>query len=124
LRGRATISNCYSKQWLEQPLNNGGRRYSAWKSPDFRNVFKSRSNIFQLFDPLRSLWNFSLSEWRLPPERPFFAAQSLLCTKIPLDTPLARLATADPAIEVIERDIMFRHIWNWLNLKIAAGAVI
>jgi len=26
------------------------------------------------------------------------------CTKIPLDTPLERLVTADPAIEVIERD--------------------
>jgi hypothetical protein len=46
------------------------------------------------------------------------------CTKIPLDTPLARLVTADPAIEVIERDIVLRPIWNWLNLKIAAGAVI
>jgi hypothetical protein len=45
------------------------------------------------------------------------------CIKIPLDTPLARLVTADPAIEVIERDIMLGHIWNWLNLKIAAGAV-
>src|SRR5258708_37413855 len=40
--------------------------YSAWKSPDFRNVFKSRSDISQLSDPLRSLQNFSLSEWRLP----------------------------------------------------------
>ena len=46
------------------------------------------------------------------------------CTKILLDTPLAPLITADPAIEVIERDIMLRPIWNWLNLKIAAGAVI
>jgi len=27
------------------------------------------------------------------------------CTKIPLDTPLERLVTADPAIGVIERDI-------------------
>jgi hypothetical protein len=32
------------------------------------------------------------------------------CTKIPLDTPLARLVTADPAIEVIERDIALPHI--------------
>jgi hypothetical protein len=46
------------------------------------------------------------------------------CTSIPLDTPLARLDTVDPGIEVIERDIMLRHIWNWLNLKIAAGAAI
>src|SRR6266849_9239219 len=29
------------------------------------NVFSGRSDIFQLFDPLRSLRNFSLSEWRL-----------------------------------------------------------
>src|SRR6267142_3637895 len=43
--------------------------YSAWKSPDFRNVFKSRSDISQLFGRLRSLRNFSLSEWRLPPKR-------------------------------------------------------
>jgi hypothetical protein len=49
--------------------------YSAWKSPDFRNVFKSRSDISQLFGRLRSLRNFSLSEWRLPPKRSFFAAQ-------------------------------------------------
>src|SRR3981189_3088673 len=28
------------------------------------------------------------------------------CTKIPLDTPLSRLATADPAIGVIEHDIL------------------
>ena len=43
--------------------------YSAWKSPDFRNVFKSRSDISQLFGRLRSLRNFSLSEWRLLPKR-------------------------------------------------------
>jgi hypothetical protein len=36
--------------------------YSAWKSPDFRNVFKSRSDISQLSGRLRSLRNFSLSE--------------------------------------------------------------
>jgi hypothetical protein len=36
--------------------------YSAWKSPDFRNVFKVRSDIFQLFGRLRSLQIFSLSE--------------------------------------------------------------
>ena len=54
----------------------------------------------------------------------FFAAQWFWCTKIPLDTPLPRLVTADPAIEVIERDIALPHIWNWLNLTIAAGAMI
>src|SRR5258708_24308701 len=63
--GHATISNCYSKQRLEQPLNVGGRRYSAWKSLDFRNVFKTRSDISQPFGRLRSLRNFSLSEWPL-----------------------------------------------------------
>jgi hypothetical protein len=45
--------------------------YSAWKSANFRNVFKSRSDISQLFGRLRSLRNFSLSEWRLPPKRSF-----------------------------------------------------
>src|SRR5882757_5589460 len=34
---------------------------------EFRNVFKSRSDISQLFGRLRSLQNFSLSEWRPPP---------------------------------------------------------
>lgn len=29
--GHATISNCYSKRRLEQRLNVGGRRYSAWE---------------------------------------------------------------------------------------------
>ena len=57
--GHATISNCYSKQRLEQ---HGGRRYSAWKSPDFRNVFKSRSDTSQLSERLRSPRNFSLSD--------------------------------------------------------------
>src|SRR5216684_5754355 len=32
--------------------------------PGFRNVFKSRSDVSQLFERLRSLQNFSLSEWR------------------------------------------------------------
>ena len=45
------------------------------------------------------------------------------CTNIPLESPLARLITADSAIEVTERDIALAHIWNWLNLKIAAGAI-
>src|SRR5216684_7695998 len=31
-RGPATISNCYSRQQLEQPLNVGARRHSAWRS--------------------------------------------------------------------------------------------
>ncbi len=73
-RGHATISNCYSKQRLEQPPNVGGRRYSAWKSPDFRNIFKSRSDISQLVGRLRSLRNFLLPEWRLPPKRSFFGS--------------------------------------------------
>jgi hypothetical protein len=47
--------------------------YSAWKSANFRNVFKSRSDILQLFGRLRSLRNFSLSEWRRPHARPFQA---------------------------------------------------
>src|SRR5216684_1937160 len=48
--------------------------YSAWKSPDFRNVFKGRSDIFWLSGRLRLLRNFSLSEWRLPAHaRPFQA---------------------------------------------------
>jgi hypothetical protein len=41
-----------------------------------------------------------------------------LCTKIPLDTPLAQLVTADPAIDVTERDLGRPHVWNWLTLKI------
>jgi len=38
--------------------------YSAWKTPDYRNVFNSRSDISQLFGRLRSLANLSQSEWR------------------------------------------------------------
>jgi hypothetical protein len=45
LRGHATISNCYPKQRLEQPLNVGGRWYSARMSSGFRNVFKSRLRV-------------------------------------------------------------------------------
>jgi hypothetical protein len=41
--------------------------YSAWKSANFRNVFKSRSDILQLSGRLRSLGNFSLSEWLRAP---------------------------------------------------------
>ena len=37
-----------------------------------------------------------------------FFLQACWCTGIPLDTPLAGLVTADPAIEVIERDIVQR----------------
>jgi hypothetical protein len=33
------------------------------------------------------------------------------CTKIPLDTPLARLVTVDPAIEMIEHDLVLLHNW-------------
>jgi len=41
------------------------------------------------------------------------------CTKIPLDTPLARLVTTNPAVDVIERDSARLHMWNWLNLMTA-----
>jgi hypothetical protein len=37
--------------------------YSAWKSPGFSNVFKSHSDISLLFGRLKSLQNFSVSEW-------------------------------------------------------------
>jgi hypothetical protein len=36
--------------------------YSAWKSPDFPNVFNAHSDILQLSGRLRSLQNFPLSE--------------------------------------------------------------
>jgi hypothetical protein len=38
--------------------------------------FQERFRHFRLFERLRSLWNLSLSEWRLPPKRSFFAARS------------------------------------------------
>jgi hypothetical protein len=41
--------------------------YSAWKSPDFPNVFNAHSDILQLFGRLRSLQNFPLSEWSCEP---------------------------------------------------------
>jgi hypothetical protein len=37
--------------------------YSAWKSSNFCSVFNTHSDILQLFGRLRSLQNFSLSEW-------------------------------------------------------------
>ena len=46
--------------------------YSAWKSSNFRSVFNTRSDILQLFGRLRSLQNFSLSQWRTSPPRSFF----------------------------------------------------
>ena len=36
--------------------------YSAWKSSNFCSVFNTHSDILQLFERLRSLQNFSLSE--------------------------------------------------------------
>ena len=36
----------------------------------------------------------------------------------------SRLVTADPAIDVNERDIALSHVWHRLNRKIAAGATI
>jgi hypothetical protein len=41
--------------------------YSAWKSSNFRSILNTRSDILQLFGRLRSLQNFSLSEWRYDP---------------------------------------------------------
>jgi hypothetical protein len=41
--------------------------YSAWKSRDFPSVFNAPSDILQLFGRLRSLQNFSLSEWCCEP---------------------------------------------------------
>ena len=35
-----------------------------------------------------------------------FFLQVCWCTKIPLDTPLAHLVTADPAIEMIEHELL------------------
>ena len=63
--------------------------YSAWKSANFRNVFKSRSDILQLSGRLRSLRNFSLSEWRRAPCTSFSshltAARSLLHVFLKID---------------------------------------
>ena len=42
--------------------------YSAWKSPDFPNVFNAHSDTLQLFG-LGSLQNFPLSEWSCEPQR-------------------------------------------------------
>jgi hypothetical protein len=36
----------------------------------------------------------------------FFAAQWSWCTKIPLHTPLVRLVTIDPSVELIEREML------------------
>jgi len=46
------------------------------------------------------------------------------CTKIPLDTPLARLVTADPAIEMIEHDLVLLRKCEWLIRTITAVAII
>src|ERR1700716_2540667 len=57
-----------------RPTLATGRRLKSGRSvPDvfslevskYCRVFKSRSDIFGVFGPLRSLQNFSLSEWRL-----------------------------------------------------------
>ena len=57
--GHATISNCYSKRRLEQRLNVGGRRYSVGNL----RIFAMFSTAVPTFGRLRSLRNFSLSEW-------------------------------------------------------------
>jgi len=56
--------------------------YSAWKSPDFRNVFKSRSDISQPFGRLRSLRNFSLSEWPLQTPWASFLSHLTMATSL------------------------------------------
>ena len=45
------------------------------------------------------------------------------CTKIPLDTPLARLVTVDPSVEVIEHDLRLLHMWNGSNPTIVADSI-
>ena len=55
-------SRCNELEGLGQQFGNESL-YSAWKSSDFRNVFKSHSDIWRLSGRLRSLGNFSLSEW-------------------------------------------------------------
>ena len=46
------------------------------------------------------------------------------CTSIPLDTPLARLVTADPGTEMIEHDLVPLHKSERLNSPSAADATI
>jgi hypothetical protein len=46
------------------------------------------------------------------------------CTSIPLDTPLARLVTADPGTEMIEHDLMRLHKSERLSSTRAADATI
>ena len=46
------------------------------------------------------------------------------CTSIPLDTPLARLVTADLGTEVIEHDLVPLHKSERLSLQSAALATI
>jgi hypothetical protein len=52
-----------------------GIKPSYSESPDFRNIFKGRSDISQLSGRLRSLRNFSLSEWRLSASLPVVARE-------------------------------------------------
>ncbi len=63
LRGRATISNCYSKQRLEQPLDNGWQTVFSLEVLKFRNLYNGY--FFDILQPsrrLRLLQNFALSE--------------------------------------------------------------
>ncbi|WP_177234914.1 hypothetical protein [Bradyrhizobium sp. cf659] len=65
----ASTSGLTETQLMKKVLKGIEPSYSAWKAPEYCNVFKSHSGISQLFGLLRSLRNFSLSEWRLPPPR-------------------------------------------------------
>jgi hypothetical protein len=59
------------------------------------------------------LWNAKIKPEGFCAVRPSSSAslhRIIWGTKIPLDTPLARLVMADPAIGVIERDIALPHI--------------
>jgi hypothetical protein len=46
------------------------------------------------------------------------------CTKIPLNTPLARLVTADPGSEMIEHDLLLLHKSERLSLQVQPGATV
>ena len=46
------------------------------------------------------------------------------CTSIPLDTPLARLVTADPGTEMIKHDLVPLHKSKRLSSTRAADAII
>jgi hypothetical protein len=55
------------RQVLENIGAGGGNRTLVFslEVSEYCSVFSGRSDIFRAFGPLRSLQNFSLSEWRL-----------------------------------------------------------